>query len=357
MYQQLHEAGRAPLIAHAAAPHARASSSSSPSPPRCPCCPSLSFPALFSERYSASFFLSASLQWLCQILLITATGVTDFIRFWYGNSISVWMGAWRVCQQQGAALNCSSLTVEQLTALGDAVPFDAFRAFLVLSVLTSFCAALLATVRLVVQQQRRRAIPRWADVLVLVTAVVACAAQLICFALFLDAFRSFRVDVVKTYGSSFVCLMVAFSAQCVAVIAHAVTWHFYANRTGAPGLPHPRSAGEPHAMPMAPMHAQQQQQQQAPSMPHPFNLPPPSSYEPFYGHMGYAPPPVHYGAGVPPALMYSASPFPTPYMPASYYPSSAAVLPGTPSSMPAPTMVHYGQGFAHPTATPAPSVP
>ena len=363
MYHAMNDGGRgAPLLHHAAFPAASPSSSSSRL--SCPCAPFLPLPSLFSSPYSLSFFLSASLLWLSFILSLTATFVPDFIRLAFnGGPVAVWIGAWRICQQWGTAVDCSSLPISQLQVLGDSAPFDAFRAFLLLSSLAAFTAALLATIRLVAQHARRLPLPRSLDVLLLALASSAAASQLLSFALFLDAYRSFArlayggpQASAKSYGASFVCLVTAFAVQCVGLIAHALTWHRYANRPSGPGWRGGGGAGgAPQALPLQAVPLDPQ----PPAAPQAFKLPAPSSYAGGAGYYagaagGYAPPaPAVYGQGAGGegeggvgGYLQAPTPLPAAYLQPSYggYGVAGGGEAGASGSVLAPTVVHYGQG-------------
>ena len=345
MYQQMNDA---PLLPHHPSPP---SSSSSFSRRAWPCCPTIALPPLCSSPYPLAFFSSASLFSLSLILTLTACGVTDWIRLSWQSSVVAYIGAWRICQPNGASTDCSTLTVDELDVLGDSVAFDGFRAFLVLAILFSTVSTLLTIVRFVIHQQHRRSIPRWLDVLTLALCTCTAVLQLLAFSLFLDSYRAFKgayggVVSTKRFGSAFVCLLVAFTVQCIALLLHSLTWHFYANTPTGPG--YTRASEAAQAMPMAPIHPPQPAQ--PPVTPQAFNLPAPSSYSasPYFvqagGFPSLIPPPAQYGQGASPsaAYLHAPSPFPASYLQPGYYsPAAAAAL--SPAVI-GPGVVHYGQG-------------
>ena len=344
MYQQMNDGGHdIPFINRGPA------SSSFPSRPSCPCFPSRRLPVLFSSKFSLSFLFSLSLLLLSLILTLTSTFTADFIRMSFlGGHVQVWIGAWRLCQANGASVDCSSLSIHDLQVLGDSVAYDGFRAFLLSAVIVGATAALAATVRLLLQVQGKKSIPRWADVVLLVLLVSTAASQLLAFALFLDAYRVFSQTAYggpqmsgKTYGSSFSCLIVAFVVQCVAVIAHATTWHYYANTPSGPG--YTGGASQLQAQVVLPP--------AAPAPPQAFNLPAPSQYSAALyappSAAGYPPAPAQYGQGVGEgrvaSYLQAPSPFPAAYLQPTYSHYTPAIA-ALSSAAPPSSVVHYGQG-------------
>ena len=207
------------------------------------CCSRVGACPCFCTGSTATFSVALMALWIALPLLITCMSMVDLFEMdVYRTGSSVYLGMWSACGYNLGGYNNNRYWSYSCTeyggqvAIGDAfnstAVFNAMRSLTVICTVTTFAAALLASIRLGMQQ-RAKTISSTLNSFLLLSAVLAASTATAAFTLScilftgIPTYWNYGNFVQPTRGASWAVLTAAFGMLMIGVPLHLVANYNY----------------------------------------------------------------------------------------------------------------------------------